>query len=288
VEKATGDEMAWNLRSNARLGVVAVLTRVRVALLLAPVFALGLLFASPIVPDADARKDAGWAGETGTADSGNINLLYRAVDQYGDRLGACFQVSTRNADGTRSPISREQFGARCDLPGPIESTLWFAYRTATAGNALFVIVLWLLALGLLGAYRDLFWRVGGRSDASLTHPEFGIATTLRPQPLRFLATWFALGVVPGLLWLAPVLVIHAVAEVDGLVYAAGLAISLAVAFAEWTWVRTLVTAARVVEAGQLKGHSQSCLYEMLGASVGRARPVKAESGMMAKQRQQPA
>jgi|GEM_PF-6362882 len=285
VKRATDDGLAWNLRSNARLGVVSVLTRVRVALLLAPVFALVLMLAAPIAPDSDARKDPGWAGETGTADTGNINLLYRAADQYGHRLGACFQVSTRE-DGLRSPVTQGEFEASCGLPGPVEATLWFAFRNATAGNAVFVVVLWLLALGLLGAYRDLFWRVGGRSDASLTHKDFGIATTLRPHPMRFLSTWFALSIVPALLWLAPVLAIHLVEEVDGTVYAAGLAISVAVGFAEWTWVRTLTEAARVVDAGQLRDHPLRCLYEMLGTSVGRALPNTKEVDLVAKQRRQ--
>jgi hypothetical protein len=211
-------------------------------------------------------------GEGTTADNGNINLLYRAMDQYGHKLGNCFQVSFHNPDGTRTPLTKDQFSGQCGLPGPAENVLWTAFRTATLGNFVFVLLLWLVALGLLGAYRDLFWRIGGRSDASLTHPEFGISTTLRPKPLRFVATWFALSVVPALLWLVPVLAIHAVMEVDRLVYAAGLALSAGVAFAEWTYVRTLVEGARVVESGELADHPLRCLYEMLGTSVGRARP----------------
>ncbi len=272
VNAATGQELAWNLRSNARLGVVSVLTRVRVALMLAPVLALMFLLAAPLAPKSDARQDTGWVGEGTTATDGNINLLYRAADQYGHKVGNCFQVSFHNPDGTRTPLTQDQFYAQCAIPSPGENILWNAFRTATLGNLVFVLVLWLVALGLLGAYRDLFWRVGGRSDASLTHPQFGISTTLRPKPLRFAATWFALSVVPALLWLVPVLAIHAVMEVDRLVYAAGLALSAGVAFAEWTYVRTLVEGARVVEAGKLADHPLRCLYEILGTSVGRARP----------------
>ena len=267
VQRATGNEYAWNLRANARLGVVAVLTRVRVALFLAPVIALVLLLASPVVRGSDERQ----AGDTDTtAADGNINLLYRAADQYGEQLGNCFQVSTENAAGVKVPLSADTYYAGCGLPAG-ESILWYAFRNATAGNTIFVVLLWLVALGLLGAYRDLFWRIGGRTDASLTHAEHGIATKWKPKRLRFVGTWIGLGVVPGLLWLVPVLAIHAIAGVDRLVYAAGLSLSAAVAFSEWMYVRTLVEAARVVDADALKEHPLEPLYKMLGSDVGRAR-----------------
>lgn len=267
VAEATATGAAWDVRANARLGVVAVLTRVRVALFLAPVLALVLLLAAPVVPNSDDRTRS---GDDTTAATGNINLLYRAADQYGESLGACFTVS-KEAEGGREPISRDEYYEACDLPGPAEATIWYGFRHAFAGNAVFVVVLWLVALGLLDAYRDLFWRIGGRTDASLTHPKFGIATSPRTQALRFTGTLLGLAVIPALLWLVPVLAIHATAPVDRMVYALGFAVSAAIAFAEWTYVRSLVLAAREAGVRRAIPAPMAPLYEVLGRPVGRAR-----------------
>ena len=280
VKRATGaGDAPWALRTNARLGVVAVLTRVRVALLIAPVIAVALLVASfasltPGVRSVDNRQ----AGDTETtAADGNLNLLYRAADEYGSSLGSCFTVS-QDVDGVKQPLNAKQYYDRCELPSPGENVVWFGLRNAAAGNTVFVVLLWLVALGLLGAYRDLFWRIGGRTDASLTHEQHGIATTWAPNGWRFIGTWIGMGVVPALLWLVPVLAIHAVTEVDRLVYAAGLALSAAIAFAEWMYVRTLVEAARCEDRHELQTHRLAPLYGLLAKGSGRDKaPAKREA-----------
>lgn len=245
VGQAVDPELGWvqlatqrdqrRLRGNARLVMVSVLSRVRAALFVAPLIATFMALAPAAQPEHEP-----------------VNLARRTAERINGKLGACTELTiaasqapagTATADSTqagKAAKTRQRFLKDCDLPGPLDSALWETYQRPGIGNTVATVVLWLLVLGLLGAYRDLFWRVGGRTDASLAHRQHGLAVVPSGNWLRFATTWFGLGLIPALIWMAPVAIIGLAVDVNGMVYVVGLAFCGASAFADWVCVRTFV------------------------------------------------